>query len=64
MPLPGMPNGKLAGERCVHLLDDFSCAIYDERPPFCADFQAEESVCGVDRAEAIELITFLERSTL
>ena len=27
-PIPGMPNGKKAGERCVQLLPDLRCAIF------------------------------------
>lgn len=58
-----MPEGKAAGDRCLHLKEDFSCAIYEQRPRFCVDFQAEESVCGADRKEAMEILTMLETMT-
>ena len=36
-PIPGMPGGKPAGVRCIHLLDDYQCAIYFEKgkPKVC-----------------------------
>ena len=36
-PIPGMPEGKPAGVRCVQLTDDNRCAIFDseERPWVC-----------------------------
>ena len=47
-PIPEMPNGKPAGVRCVQLLDDFRCAIFDkpERPAFCVSLQPSEEMCG------------------
>ncbi|MEE4465596.1 YkgJ family cysteine cluster protein, partial [Azotobacter chroococcum] len=37
-PLPGMPLGKPAGERCLHLSVDNLCALFDkpERPAVCS----------------------------
>ncbi|MCK9818061.1 YkgJ family cysteine cluster protein, partial [Pseudomonas sp. MAFF 302046] len=36
-PMPGMPNGKPAGERCIHLSVEHLCALFGrpERPPVC-----------------------------
>lgn len=64
-PLPGMPNGKAAGVRCLHLTDDFLCAIFGhpERPSVCSGFAAEPDVCGNSRDEAIKLIGWLEQVT-
>jgi Fe-S-cluster containining protein len=59
-PIPGMPDGKPAGVRCIHLHEDFSCGIYAQRPKVCKDFQAEESVCGKTREEAITILSRLE----
>ena len=54
-PIPGMPGGKPAGVRCIHLLDDYRCAIYNtpEKPKVCSDFKAEPEFCGRTREEAI-----------
>ena len=59
-PIPGMPGGKPAGTRCIHLTDDLRCAIYDQRPKVCRDFQAEELVCGTSREQALQLLSDLE----
>lgn len=63
-PLPGMPNGKKAGERCIHLMEDMRCAIFDspERPNVCDAFKAEALVCGSSKAEAMAIISDLENS--
>jgi uncharacterized protein len=63
-PIPGMPNGKRAGERCIHLTDDFRCAIFDssDRPKVCDDFKAEPLVCGEHREEALAILSALEAS--
>jgi len=60
--IPGMPGGKPAGVRCIHLTDDFQCAIYesDKRPQVCDDFKADPEVCGSCREEAIKILTELE----
>ena len=65
-PIPGMPQGKLAGEICVQLDAQFGCKIFGqpERPQVCADFKACESVCGSDREDALNIITLLEQDTL
>ncbi len=61
-PIPGMPDGKPAGIRCVQLRDDGLCALFDmpDRPTVCNAFQAEEMVCGASPEEALALITALE----
>ena len=64
-PLPGMPDGKPAGVRCVHLSPEHLCRLFGlpERPEVCAGFSAEAWVCGSGREEAIRLIGELERLT-
>ncbi len=61
-PIPGMPDGKPAGKRCIHLTDDYRCAIYNhpDRPDVCDKFMADPDVCGTGRKEAIILLTMLE----
>ncbi len=64
-PIPGMPNGKPAGVRCVQLTDDNRCAIYDhpERPAVCGSLRACEEMCGSSREEALVYLAELERLT-
>jgi uncharacterized protein len=56
--IPGMPDGKLVGERCIHLTEDYRCAIYNNplRPKSCAGFKAEHEFCGSDREEALKIL--------
>ena len=56
--MPGMPDGKPAGVRCIHLRDDFSCVIYNDpsKPKVCADFTAEPEFCGSDRDDAMRIL--------
>ncbi|MGM0565742.1 MAG: YkgJ family cysteine cluster protein [Bacteroidota bacterium] len=62
-PIPGMPDGKPAGVRCIHLTKDYKCGIFHspDRPKVCADFMADEAVCGTHRAEALSILTMLEK---
>jgi Fe-S-cluster containining protein len=64
-PIPGMPNGKAAGERCLHLSVEFSCDIFGrpERPAVCGSFSADVDVCGSSQADAIRLIGWWEQAT-
>lgn len=63
--IPGMPNGKPAGVRCVQLGDDFRCGIFGqpERPKVCGEFQAETDFCGTTRDEAVQQMRWLETNT-
>jgi Fe-S-cluster containining protein len=65
-PIPGMPNGKPAGVKCIHLTDDFKCSIYfsDKRPLVCDGFKADKLVCGETREEAIRVFSELEELNL
>ena len=62
-PIPGMPDGKPAGVRCIHLNDDYRCALYNKlnRPKVCTDFKAEQEFCGNSREEALRILYFLSR---
>jgi len=44
--------------RCIHLLEDYRCAIYDnpEYPKVCSGFKAEKGFCGKDREEAMKIL--------
>ena len=65
-PYHGMPAGKAAGERCVHLDESLRCLLFDDprRPLFCANFAAERSVCGDNRQQALQILAELETLTL
>lgn len=65
-PIPGMPNGKAAGEACIHLSNDWKCNIFNEptRPKVCADFQADIEICGNERDTALINLINLENNTL
>jgi Fe-S-cluster containining protein len=64
-PLPGMPDGKPAGVRCVQLTEDDRCAIFDspKRPACCAGLQPSEEMCGESRQQALAYLNWLERVT-
>ena len=63
--LPGMPNGKPAGVRCIHLTSDNRCALFGkpERPEVCVRLRPSEEMCGHSAQEALVYLTFLERVT-
>lgn len=65
-PLPGMPHGKLAGQRCLHLTLANLCALFGrpERPAVCGNFKADREVCGDSDEEAIRILGWWERITL
>jgi uncharacterized protein len=64
-PFLGMPNGKRAGERCVHLDDDARCALFGhpDRPRCCSDLRPEPAMCGASAAEAFAILADLEQRT-
>ncbi|WP_184102894.1 YkgJ family cysteine cluster protein [Silvimonas terrae] len=64
-PIPGMPNGKAAGQRCIQLTVDNRCSIFGqpERPSCCAGLQASLEMCGTTKEEAMLWLTQLEVAT-
>jgi hypothetical protein len=60
-----MPDGKPAGVHCINMDESYRCRLFGkpERPLLCEQFQAEASVCGENREQALELITLLELAT-
>jgi uncharacterized protein len=53
-----MEGGKDAGVRCIHLMDDYRCAIYRDPgyPKVCNGFKAEAEFCGSSREEAMKIL--------
>lgn len=64
-PIPGMPEGKPAGERCVQLTEDNRCKIFGrpERPPVCSSFKPSPEVCGDADEYAFRCLSRLEAET-
>ncbi|MBE0363436.1 hypothetical protein PULV_a0874 [Pseudoalteromonas ulvae UL12] len=63
--IPGMPDGKPAGVRCVQLDDKNLCKIFDqpERPAVCSQFTDDEFICGQGPDYALQTLTELEQAT-
>ncbi|MES2107074.1 MAG: YkgJ family cysteine cluster protein [Pseudomonadota bacterium] len=64
-PIPGMPDGKPAGVRCIQLTASYQCAIFGqpERPACCSGLAPGADMCGSDREYAIAWLTTLEAAT-
>jgi Fe-S-cluster containining protein len=64
-PIPGMPQGKPAGVRCVQLTAGNRCAIFGSpsRPAFCGGLMPSAEMCGASRPEALAWLTRLECAT-
>ncbi|WP_220198410.1 YkgJ family cysteine cluster protein [Ktedonospora formicarum] len=64
-PIPGMPDGKPAGVRCIQLTDDNRCKLFGhpDRPPVCRLLRASQEMCGHSREEALHYLIQLERAT-
>lgn len=64
-PIPGMPDGKPAGVRCVQLDQHDGCRIFGHpaRPAVCASLQPSPEMCGGSRAQAMFFLSELERLT-
>ncbi len=58
-----MPEGKPAGVRCLHLMEDYKCALFNspERPAVCSAFKPEPEFCGATREEALRILSDLSR---
>jgi uncharacterized protein len=63
--MPGMPNGKAAGVRCVQLNEMNQCMIFGkpERPAVCQSLQASVEMCGDTREHALHYLSRLEQLT-
>jgi Fe-S-cluster containining protein len=64
-PIPGMPDGKPAGVRCVQLTGDLRCAIFGqpEWPRCCGGLKPAPEMCGEDRDYALAWLAWLEQAT-
>lgn len=64
--IPGMPNGKPAGVRCIQLSQDNRCLLFGkpERPAVCGSLRPHEEMCGASREEALAKIAAWEQATM
>jgi Fe-S-cluster containining protein len=64
-PIPGMPQGKPAGVRCVQLDAANRCLIFGqpERPVVCGGLMPSAEMCGASAAAAMVWLTQLEAAT-
>ncbi|MBC7414979.1 MAG: YkgJ family cysteine cluster protein [Herminiimonas sp.] len=64
-PIPGMPEGKPAGVRCIQLAQDNRCLIFGSplRPACCSGLQPAADMCGTARDHAIGWLGRLEQAT-
>ena len=64
-PIPGMPQGKPAGVPCVQLGAGARCRIFGhpERPAVCASLQPSQAMCGTNRTQAMQWLTWMEQAT-
>lgn len=63
-PIPGMPDGKPAGIKCIHLQKNL-CGLFDSptRPRICSSFEADMDMCGLSHGDAVTRIRWYERET-
>lgn len=63
--MPGMPNGKAAGEWCLHLGDSLECGLFNDprRPLVCSQLQPSPQMCGESRQHAMTFLGRLEAQT-
>ena len=63
--IPGMPQGKPAGVRCVQLDTANRCLIFGhpQRPAVCASLMPAAEMCGDSAPQAMLWLTRLEQAT-
>lgn len=64
-PIPGMPEGKLAGVRCIQLTGDGRCKVFGlpSRPDICNRLTPDEEMCGTTDPHAYAYLAALETAT-
>lgn len=64
-PIPGMPDGKPAGIRCIQLTPDNRCMLFGkiERPAVCISLKPSEEMCGKTSEHAYAFLEALEKAT-
>jgi Fe-S-cluster containining protein len=64
-PIPGMPDGKPAGVRCIQLDALNHCKLWQDpaRPKVCSSFAPSQETCGEDRDHALHYLLQMEAAT-
>jgi Fe-S-cluster containining protein len=64
-PIPGMADGKPAGDRCIQLTADNRCLVFGRigRPAVCLSLNPSLEMCGHSAEEALEMLSRLEQAT-
>lgn len=64
-PIPGMPEGKLGGVRCIQLDENNRCRIFGSplRPKVCSSLQSSKEMCKTSNEDALKYLEELERLT-
>lgn len=64
-PIPGMPDGKPAGVRCIQLTEDNRCLLFGlpERPAVCVRLRPNPEMCGETAEDALAYLFELEQLT-
>ncbi len=65
-PIPGMPQGKPAGVRCVQLDEQLRCRLFGRpgRPAVCSSLQPAAEMCGDSPVQAMHWLGRLEALTV
>lgn len=64
-PIPGMPEGKPEGVRCIQLTGDNLCKLFGSplRPRVCGSLKPSSEMCGESNEEAMQYLQRLEQET-
>ena len=64
-PIPGMPGGKKAGVRCLHLDERNYCRLFGSgsRPEVCLSLIPSMEMCGKNFNDAVSYLAMLEKAT-
>jgi len=64
-PIPGLPQGKPAGLRCIQLDEEDRCKLFGrpERPAVCGSLEPSAEMCGESREQAMRWLGWMEQST-
>jgi len=64
-PIPGMPQGKPAGVRCIQLDAANRCLIFGQpgRPAVCSSLAPSPAMCGTTDVQAMAYLARLEKET-
>ncbi len=64
-PIPGMPDGKPAGVRCIQLTEDNLCKLFGSpaRPRVCESLKPSREMCGYTSVDAFRYLEELEKET-